>query len=109
MKTESINRRLRRVQAAIKPQLFRAFVYDVFMLPGGKVTAVFKPGDNYQEDNNADWLDLIVYTPEPGDAMPPPRKKDLTAEYKENHKEHYERGLKKWRTDRLSAEVTAGK
>ena len=109
MRTDSINRRLRRIQGAIKAQLFRAFVYDVFMLPGGKVMAVLNPGDDYQESNNAVWLDLIIYTPEPGDALPPPREQDLTAEYQANHKANYERGIEKWRIDRLSAIQQAGK
>ena len=98
MKTDSIKRRLNRVQSSIKAQLFRAFVYDVFILPGGKVRAILNPGGDYEEANNAVWLDLIIYTPEPGDALPPPREKDITADYQENHKKHYERGLKKWQT-----------
>lgn len=103
MRTESINRRLNRVQGAIKAQLFRAYVYHVFILSGGKVKAILNPGDNYEEENTAVWLDLMIYSPEPGDELPPPREQDLTAEYQEKHKEYYERGLKKWRTDRLLA------
>ena len=107
MNVETIKRRIRRVQTEVRGRFARAYVYDVFMLPGGKVMAVLNPGDNYQEDNNAVWMDLIIYTPGTADEIPPPREKDVTAEYQDGSTNLYERGLLKWRTDRLSAEVTA--
>ena len=104
MKPEAIKRRLNRVETAIQYRTFnKAFIYDAFMLPGGKVRKVLNAGDNYEKDNNAVWLDWIIYVPEPGDKMPPPIEEDITADYKENHYEHYKRGLKKWQTERLKS------
>lgn len=110
MKPETIKRRIARVRAAIEAHFNRVIVYDVFFFPGRKVIATANAGDikQYEADNNAVFIDILIRSPEPGEKGISPDEMDITADYKENHKTLYERGLKKWLTDRLSAEVTAG-
>lgn len=111
MKPETIKRRLARVRAAMEAQLNRAIIYDIFILPGRKVIAKANAGDikQYEAENNAVFIDILVHSPEPGEKGIPPEEMEITADYKLNHKTLYERGLKKWLTDRLSAVPMAGK
>ena len=84
MKPEAIKRRLRRVQSVIADRYYnRAFVYKVFLFPGGRVIATANAGDirQFEAENNAIFADVIIHTPEPGNKLPPPGRMDLTAQY----------------------------
>lgn len=86
MKPEAIKRRLRRVQSVIADKYYnRAFVYNVFLFPGGRVIATLNAGNirEYEKENNAALIDLIIHSAEPGDKPPLPGRMDLTNEYKQ--------------------------
>lgn len=99
MRPELIKRRLNRINATIHARNSYATAYDVFLFPGGRVVAVRTVDDikQYEAQNKAVFMDMLIHSPEPGEIATPPAMMDLTEDTQKNESRIYCRALENWR------------